>query len=475
MFGKIFALSLLFCATLFAQDMIKDSIVKIYTVSKTPSYSSPWNVSTRRSHGSGSIISGNRILTNAHVVANETFVEVKRFGQTKRYEAEVEFISHQADLALLKVKEKEFFQGSKPLQLGNLPKIQQKIVVYGFPMGGNSLSVSTGIVSRIEHNRYAHSRESFLAIQIDAAVNPGSSGGPAMSNGKIVGVVMQQITRSQNIGYLVPTTIIKHFLKDVEDGKYDGFGNLGIDIQRMQNQALREVYKMDKNTTGIRVVDIAQVSNLSKLLQKDDILLSIDGHPIQNDATVEFMPQQYTLFMYYVEQKQLGDSVEMKILRDGKKMLVSIPIVHIADDDLLVNTLEHDVMPRYYIYGGYVFSPLSKNLLVVSGRKSSLDVKKSLLEWATPQKDEVVVLLRVLADKSNRGDHGISMWQIDTINGKKFQDFKEFLKILQGYKGKYIILRNARGIEIAIDTKKAQKAQQKILKRYSIRSASDAN
>ncbi|MCD6191478.1 MAG: trypsin-like peptidase domain-containing protein, partial [Sulfurimonas sp.] len=200
--------------SLLASAGVEESIVKIYTVSKLPNYKTPWNSSIRRSHGSGSIISGNRILTNAHVVADETFIEVKRDGDTRKYEAEVEFISHQADLALLKLKDKSFFKGTKALELDGLPRFEQDIAVYGFPVGGDSLSVSRGIVSRIEHNRYAHSREIFLSIQIDAAVNPGSSGGPAISDGKIIGVVMQQISRSQSIGYIVPVEIVRHFLDD---------------------------------------------------------------------------------------------------------------------------------------------------------------------------------------------------------------------------------------------------------------------
>lgn len=227
MMMKVFSLVFLLLSVVSANS-IKESIVKIYTVSKIPNYSIPWNSSIRRSHGSGSIILNNRILTNAHVVANETFIEVKRHGQTKRYQAEVEFISHQSDLALLRVKDESFFDNTTPLELGSLPEIQQKISVYGFPLGGNSLSVSTGIVSRLEHHTYAHSRENFLSIQIDAAVNPGNSGGPAISDGKITGVVMQQITKSQNIGYIVPCVVVNHFLEDVKDGLYDGFANLGV-------------------------------------------------------------------------------------------------------------------------------------------------------------------------------------------------------------------------------------------------------
>ena len=452
------------------QESVKDSIVKIYTVSKIPNYSTPWNSNIKRSHGSGTIIDGNRILTNAHVVANETFIEVKRHGQTQRYEAELEFISHQADLAILKIKDETFFKGTKSLKCGTLPEIRQEITVYGFPVGGNSLSVSTGIVSRIEHNRYAHSREIFLSIQIDAAVNPGNSGGPAISDGKIVGVVMQQISKSQNIGYLVPTEIIKHFLYDVKDGKYDGFAHVGIGTQKMENATLRSVYNMDKDVTGVMVMDISQKSSAFEILKEDDVLLSIDGHSIENDGTVEFLDQQFTSYKYYVDKKQLGESVIFGVLRDAKIMKLKVKLTNIADDNLLVNTLEHDVMPRYFIYDGYVFTPLSRNL-IVGNRSSLLTLREAANKWATNEKEEVVILLKVLADKTNRGDHNFALWIVDMVNSKKFKNFDEFKSIINNFKGKYLILENEDGVKIAIEKDKAIKAEKSILKRYSIKSS----
>ena len=460
------------CATLFANDAIKESIVKIYTAAKVPNYSIPWNSSVKRSHGSGTIIEGNRILTNAHVVANETFIEVKRYGETRRYEAEVEYVSHQVDLALLRVKDAHFFEGAKTLSLGDLPKIQQNVTVYGFPMGGNALSVSTGVVSRIEHTRYAHSGEFFLAIQIDAAINPGNSGGPAVSDGKMVGVVMQQIKKSQNIGYLVPLEVVKHFLKDVEDGVCDGFANLGISTQELQSETLREVYKMTKEKSGVLVLDISEKSSLYNLLQKGDILLSIDGRNIENDGTVEFVSEQFTSHAYYVDAKQLGESVVLEVLRDAQVIKMMVPLTTVADDNLLVKTLEHDAMPRYFIYGGYVFTPLTRNLLLTS-RSTLLQLRKASGEWASKQRDEVVVLLKVLADKTNRGNHDFSLWMIDKANDKAFKNFKEFIKILKENKQKHLILQNEDGVKIAIDNEKAQEARQRILERYSIQKSAN--
>ena len=459
--------SILLKTILFASNGIEESIVKIYTVSKMPSYTTPWNTGIRKSHGSGSIINGNRILTNAHVVANETFIEVKRHGNTTKYEAEVEFISHQADLAILKLKDETFFKGTKSLEFNGLPKFEQEVAVYGFPMGGDSLSVSRGIVSRIEHNRYAHSREIFLSIQIDAAVNPGSSGGPAISDNKIVGVVMQQMSRSQSIGYIVPMDVIKHFLEDIEDGKYDGFAHLGITTQMMENKAMRDVYDMCTDKTGVLVIDISEKSSAYGKLQEDDILLSIDGHSIQNDGTVEFIHNKYTSYKYYIDKKQIGETITFEVLRKGKNIKLDFVLNNVADDNLLVNTIEHDVMPKYYIYGGYVFSPLTRNLLM-NNSSTLLQLRDAANQWASDKKEEAVILLKVLASPANRGDHNFSLWIIDKVNNKEFKNFAEFVKIVEEFNGKYLILENKDGVKIAIDRQKAIENEETILKRYSI-------
>ena len=87
-----------------ADSNIQNSIVKIYTTQTNPDYDNPWNTyRPELSHGTGSVISDNRILTNAHVVSNQTFIEVQTHGRPKRYTAKVLAVSHETDLALLTV------------------------------------------------------------------------------------------------------------------------------------------------------------------------------------------------------------------------------------------------------------------------------------------------------------------------------------------------------------------------------------
>lgn len=469
-FWIFLVVSILFGNDLQKEDRTKQAIVKIYTVAKVPNYLSPWSSSMRSSTGSGAIIESNGgkyILTNAHVVADQAFLEVQRYGERKRYIAKVYAVSHQADLALLKVEDRAFFNGVTPLKFGNLPQVEQKIVVYGYPMGGSTLSATIGVVSRVEHHVYAHSGESFLAVQVDAAVNPGNSGGPALSDGKIVGVVMQVITKSQNIGYLVPVTMVKHFLDDMKDGRYDGFADLGLGTQKLENPAMRRYYGLDENMTGKLIDKVVYDSPAAGILKEGDIITAIDGHKIENDGTVEFRRHEYTDFYYFVDQHQMGESVTLDIIRDKKPMRVKVPLRMTGDDMYLVKTTRYDRMPTYVIYGGYVFTPLTRNLIRSTNRNR---LKLSCLagRWQEKEKEEVVVLLKVLASDMSRGDNNFGMWPIDKVNGKPFKNFKAFFALMEQSEDPYYLLEDNDGIKVIIDRKEALRRAREILQKYNI-------
>jgi len=462
----LFSTVLLF-ANVKQENITKQAIVKIYTVSKVANYLSPWSSSIRNSTGSGAIIEGGYILTNAHVVANQSFLEVQRYGERKRYIAKVYAVSHQSDLALLKVEDKAFSLGVIPLTFGSLPEVEQKIVVYGYPMGGSTLSATIGVVSRVEHHTYAHSGEVFLAVQVDAAVNPGNSGGPALSDGKIVGVVMQVITRSQNIGYLVPISMVKHFIEDMKDGTYSGFAELGIGTQKLENPAMRRYYGLDENTSGKLIDKIAYNSSFKSLLKTGDIITAIDGHNIENDGTSEFRKDEYTDYNYYVDIYQMGEHITLDIIRDKKPMQIDGVLKNVANDILLVDTMQFDVMPTYFIFGGYVFSTLTRNL-INSTKHNRLKMSSLALRWQKEDKDEVIVLLKVLASDISRGDNDFGMWVIDKVNGKSFKNFKEFYEAIVNAKEPYIVLEDNEGVKVIIDKNEAIKKQSELLEKYNI-------
>jgi len=449
---------------------IKKAIVKIYSSAKEPNFKKPWISSNSRSSGSGAVIGKNLILTNAHVVANNTFLEVQKYGSAKRYIAKVVAVSHEVDLALVTCEDKSFFKGIKPIQIGNLPQSEQKILVYGYPMGGKTLSVTSGVVSRIEHQRYVHSGEKFLSIQVDAAINPGNSGGPAISGGKIVGVVMQGMTFSQNIGYLVPTVMVKHFLKDWSDGHIDGVPQLHMFISKLENPAAKKYFGLNSNQTGILVNKVMPLGNSAGILKRDDIILSINGKNIQDDGTVEFREGEYTSAKYVVDLLQMGDSVKLKVWRNRKVVDITIKLTKRNDKVWLVKNYVYDKDPSYFIYGGYLFSPLVENL-VDTGKRKDCQIYNLLLKSATKKKQEQVILLGVFADRSNRGNQGLYHYMPTKIDGKNIVDFKSFYKVIKAKKRGFIVLEDSSHKKVIIDVAEALKRQDYILKLYNIQYA----
>ena len=116
MFKLFSKLIILFCALfLFSGEEVQcneitDTVVKIFVTSNPMDYYSPWqSQGISISTGSGSIITGNQILTNAHVVADHTFIQVKKYGNPKKYTARLTAIDHDCDLATLTVDEPNFF------------------------------------------------------------------------------------------------------------------------------------------------------------------------------------------------------------------------------------------------------------------------------------------------------------------------------------------------------------------------------
>jgi S1-C subfamily serine protease len=83
----------------------------------------------------GFVISGRRIVTNAHVVADHTFVLVRKHGSPTKYKAEVQAVGHECDLALLTVESEEFWEGMNSLDLGDIPFLQEAVAVVGYPQG----------------------------------------------------------------------------------------------------------------------------------------------------------------------------------------------------------------------------------------------------------------------------------------------------------------------------------------------------
>ena len=448
---------------------VKNSVIKVYTTAVTYDGELPWqSLSPAQMTGSAVVISGNRILTNAHVVADAKYIQVQKNNDPNKYLAEVSFISHYADLALLKVKDASFFKGLKPLTIGELPEPYQEVAVFGYPVGGETLSITKGVLSRIEQKIYVHQYSTLLAGQIDAAINPGNSGGSVIVDGQIVGIVMQTIVAdgTVNLGYFIPPSIIQHVLADSEDGKNDGFPELGFRTQKLENPAAKVAYGLAKDQNGVLVVNIFEGSAAAGKLQKNDVILKVDDYAIAGNGAVKYNDSLKVDYKHLIDLHHVGDKIEIMFSRAGKVQQTTLIGQKSLKRYQLVAPPQYDAVSPYYIYGGIVFVPVNIEMLKYLSRQEPFEYDSQL--WESPKKRELVAILQVLPADVNFGYHELGMWGVDFVNGTPIKDFAHFAQLLKNNQAKNVFFENENGYQVVINHQEAMKTEADIFKLYKI-------
>ena len=434
---KILAALLLSAVALHGQaatlpsDVYK-SVLRIEVATQTADYATPWNAGRFSGGiGTGFLIGKNQILTNAHVVSNAQRVLITVHGSPTKYPARVEHIAHDCDLALLSVEDFSDFETFPTFSLGDVPQLESQVRVIGYPIGGERLSVTRGVVSRIDFQPYSHSRaDSHLVIQIDAAINPGNSGGPVVQDGKVVGVAFQGLRQADNTGYIIPTPVVKRFLKDIEDGSYDHYADFGLTEFPLHNPAMRKALGLKNDGTGVLVTNITPTSSTDGILQPGDILLAIDGLPVDSAGQVTIDGEKVNL-NEVVERKFAGDKVTVRFLRDGGWNDVEVTLKPLPWSRMY--TIQYEKKPRYIVFAGLVFQPLDTNLFATA-KFEDVTVRRLYTDYVSKglfQKHrDIVVLTRIESDPITSQLSGMTGLAVEKINGVEVTDLNHAHQLL---------------------------------------------
>lgn len=338
---------------------VESSVVKVFATVRYPDATKPWTKNAPSEvTGSGVVIEGRRILTNAHVVNYASQVQIQAHQEGDKLAATVEHVARGIDLAILKLEDESFFDKHAPLpRAPGIPDVKDPVMTYGFPTGGSNLSVTKGIISRIEFTGYNYP-VSGLRIQIDAAINRGNSGGPALSGDRMIGVAFSTLSSAQNISYIIPNEEIELFLKDVADGRYDGKPGLYDLLQTLENPVLRSFLKLPASTEGI-IVNVPDSEASDYPLKKWDLITRIGDVRIDNQGMIKLNANLRVNFRYMVQHLAREGKVSLTVVRDGGEVPVSLPVP--VDRPMLIEDLDGKY-PPYFILGPVVFSTASSGL-----------------------------------------------------------------------------------------------------------------
>lgn len=424
-----------------------EAIVRIEAAFLQPDYRIPWQ-GGRPSSGSGTgwLVGKNRFLTNAHVVSNSTKLIIRTMNDPEPFEARILFIAHDCDLAMIEAVDPKPFEHLKPFQIDGIPKLNTEVIAVGYPIGGDRVSVTRGVVSRIDFQSYSHSGiDQHLAIQVDAAINPGNSGGPVLQNGKVVGVAFQGYSGSvaQNVGYMIPVPVINRFLKDVEDGSYDHYMDLAVTDFPVENPAQIKALGLEDNGLGVMVANVDGASCAAGLLEVGDVILSLDGSPVYTNGLIR-VDGELVNMNEVVERKFAGDKIKAEILRKGEKKSVELTLKRYLP--YLTLGEQYNQRPKYVMYAGMLFQPMNRNLMEAHSIRDPL-VNYVFDNYMTKEifkdRPEVVILTTILPDEVNSYLQGYQHSIVDEVNGVKIKTMKDLAEALKKKEGdgKFVVIK----------------------------------
>lgn len=465
---------------------LSTSIVKISCHKFSPDYGSPWkHGEEHETVASGSVINKEKgwILTCAHAGDSRAILKVRLANGIKDYHATVLVSDPDADLAIIHVEDPEFRHAATQLELGNFQALNSRIKVLGFPVTGEELTANPGYISSNELRNYVWGDGVNLTSMVTAPINPGINGGPVLNEqDQLIGVAFQSLNPGavEGAGFIIPIPVIQQFLKGVSKTLKTGINSVGVPdlpvtLQNMQNSTLRKVYNMKPEHSGLRVCQIDPLAQVGEL-KINDIILSIDGHRIENDGKILSFPNicDRLDFLYLILQKQLGESIQLKVLRDGKELSFSVPLWHRAEELKLIGRKEFKYEPTYYIKNGLCFQPLTQNyglseqgiLLQSVGDQTYgtiFDVPKT-------QPDQQLITISTVFDADITAGYETSQTipVVNSINGFKIMNMRDVVHAMESNTKDFIHIElRARGKEITLGVATPEQ-EQKIAQRYHI-------
>ena len=443
-------------------ERVEGAVVKIFSTMRYPDVGRPWTKQAPSdATGTGVVIEGHRILTNAHVVLYASQIQVQANQEGDKYAAHVLAVAPGIDLAVLQLDDAAFFDRHAPLERSpTLPEIKDSVLAYGFPVGGTSLSITKGIVSRIEFAAY-NATTSGLRIQIDAAINPGNSGGPATVGDKMIGLAFSHLGNAQSIGYIIPNEEIDLFLKDIADGHYDGKPALLDYLQTLENPVLRARLKLDPAVHGI-IVNRPARSDPEYPLREWDVITRVADTPVDDQGMILVGKHLRVALGYAVQRAARDGKVALTIVRDGRSLAVQLPVV--SERALLVPELAGDY-PPYFIYGPLVFSKVTSNYIQAIAHNPDI---LGLLAFAhspmvtqrgdepTPEREELVLVPSPLfPHPASTGYSNPSGSVLLSVNGVRIRSLGHLVQCLRDLRDEFVTFEfDSRGGEALVFRRK---------------------
>ena len=409
-----------------------DALVKVNATIQQYNPYLPWQKqSPGGRRGLGVVMPGQRVLVTAQMAADATYLELEMPDTEAKIPAKVVGIDYEANLALLagaadEKRVETFFTGLKPLDVETNVAKGDNLNIWQSDRVGD-LIVTPLRVSKIMTSAYVVEGSNYLVYECQGILR--SEGNsftlPLVKGGKLAGLLLRYDQKNQ-VTTVLPGMIIEHFLKDVTDGNVEGFPSLGAQFQPTMDDQFRDYLGLKPDQGGMYVSAVVKGNTADKMgMKKGDIVLAMNGFEI--DSRGDYLDPQFgRLNMSHIVRGRayVGDSLEVKVLRDGKEETLKGKLIRKLPQDNLVVPYLFDRGPNYLVHGGLVFQELSKPYLEGFRENQNADVSRLSYLAEHPEEMEeqgrkkLVFLSMVLPTPSAQGYTNLGGNVINKINGK---------------------------------------------------------
>lgn len=415
------------------------SVVRVHATNQGYNFVRPWEKleATRRS-GLGPLVEGGRVLVTAELVVDHTYIELELPDTGEKTPAKVVGLDYEANLAMLEPvddqKKAAFFSRMKPLELDSSAVPGDRLEVWQLEDNGTPASTD-GTVIQVGVGRYFVDGSFFLNYVLRGSLQYRTSSFtlPVIKEGRLAGLLLSYDSKEQTSDVL-PAPIIAHFLEDLADGNYAGFPNLGLSYAPTLDEQLRKYVKLDGLEGGIYVRRVSRDGAAQQAgIQAGDILLEIDGHPIDARGNYDHPKYGKLNFSHLVRgDAQVGQKVPVKVHRADQEITLSLELTRKPPTAYHIDPYMFDRGPRFKILGGLIFQELTLPYLKAWGDQWAnrapfklvhAHANQELLE--EEQGGKLVILSAVVLTPATVGYEQIGNIQVTKVNGQDIRSIKD--------------------------------------------------
>jgi S1-C subfamily serine protease len=433
-------------------DMIPNSTVKISATVSRPDIRKPWaKLAPRDETGSGFVIPGKRILTNAHFVEYASDIQISGNETDTKFSAQVVAIDTTLDLAVLRLDDESFFNTHQPFSpVAETPNTRFPLLIYGYSVDSASVTISKPSVTTVDYEPYT-AEVSGLIARLNSGFPDSMSGGPVSDGTQVIGIACSRKFGSQTFCYVLPAGEFRPFLEAAANGYHHGVPMLYDQTQALENPALREYLGMDASQHGAVVTSSFRKDDGSLL--DWDVITKVLGDDVDDQGTVSIGPfnrvnfayQYQTLFRVPPSELPVED-YHISVVRKGVQRDVFAELVR--NRRMLIPDLM-GAPPSYFVFGPIVFSAVSSEVtsfISTSGLEVLLAVRGSpLVKRKSAQPDFegeqlVFVPSSFLPHRLAQGYSDPTFTVVKAVNGIPIRNLNHLVKVLRDSRDEFITI-----------------------------------